>query len=574
MARTTPICNVSAGPAGGTDRMSPAPCLPPCALRPAGAAARTGRSLYRRAARILPALLALAPLPAYAATPDLLAYLQARAAAGDNAPEFAARRFADALAATPDDATVATDAYREALVAGDLALAARAADALGPAAPADAALLAVADAAARGDLAAADAAIARLGDGRLAIFAAPLAAWAAFARGTDPLPLLAAARDDAVARRFATETRALILIAQGHEAEGLATLRATLGFDQSGEDMRVAAARLLIGMGRVAAARGLLAGDAPPLVALRKRPGEGAKPGLAFGAATLFTRVASDLALGPPDPLPLALAQAAVHADPTNDRARLLLAYTLARAGVAARALDTLAAISPDSPYAAMARAGRIQVLSSTGRADEALAEAEAAATGSNAPDDALQRFADLLMVAERPHDAVPVYRKLIDRAGRDAGWSAWMQYGGALDEAGDWPRAHKALQRAVALAPDEPAALNYLGYAQIVHGEPVGPAAALLERASRLRPDDAAITDSLGWAYHLAGRTGDALPLLERAAAASPESAEIGEHLGDAYWALGRRYEARYAWRAAQVVAEPAGIARLAAKIADGPQR
>ena len=91
-------------------------------------------------------------------------------------------------------------------------------------------------------------------------------------------------------------------------------------------------------------------------------------------------------------------------------------------------------------------------------------------------------------------------------------------------------------------LAPEEPLALNYLGYAQIVHGEPVAPAQALLEKASALRPNDAAITDSLGWAYHLAGDSKRALPLIERAAAASPADVEVNEHLGDIYWTLGRR--------------------------------
>ena len=524
--------------------------------------------------RLLAGVLSLAPLPVAAATPDLLSYLRARAADGDNAPQVAAPLYAAALAASPGDPAVAAYAYREAIVAGDLALAARAARVLGRAAPADADLLAVAEAAATDDLAAADAAIARLRQGRLAVLAAPLAAWAAFARGADPLPLLATARDDAVARRFAAESRGLILIAQGNKAEGLATLRATIGLDQAAEDLRVAAARLLIGAGDTAAARGLLAGDAAPLVALRKHPRGGARAGLAFGASALFTRVASDLALGPPGPLPLVLAQAAVRADPGNDRARLLLAFALGRGGVVTRALETLAAVPADSPYAAAAQAGRVQVLSEAGRAEEALAEARAAATGHDAPDAALQRLGDLLMAAARPREAVPAYRKLLDRAGDQADWALWLQYGGALDEAGDWPRAEQALARAVALAPEEPVALNYLGYARIVHGGPIAPAAALLERASKLRPDDAAITDSLGWAYHLAGRSGQALPLLERAAAASPDNAEIGEHLGDAYWALGRRYEARYAWRAAQVVADSDEAGRLAAKIANGPGR
>ena len=511
-----------------------------------------------------------AALPAQAATPDLLAYLQARAADGDGAAQLAASRYADALAATPGDTGVAAHAYRQAIAAGDLKLALDSATALGQAAPADADLLILASAAAHDDLAAAGAAIGRLGKSQLAVLAQPLAAWLAFAKGEDPLPLLAAPREDLVSRRFASEARALILIAQGHTGEGLAVLRAILGNAQASEDMRIIAARLLIGMGKTAEARTLLVGESAPVTALRDRTGAGAKPSLGFGMSALLTRVVTDLIVGPPGPLPLAMAQAAVVADPTNDRARLLLGYTLGRAGETDRALATLAAIGAESPYAQPALGGRIQILAGAGRTTEALTEAAALAKNGNAA--ALQRHADLLMSADRPAEAAPIYRRIIDQAKERADWSIWLQYGAALDEAGDWPRARRALAEAVRLAPDEPLALNYLGYAQIVHGEPVAPAQALLEKASRLKPEDAAITDSLGWAYYLSGEPNRALPLIEQAAAASPTDLEVNEHLGDVYWAVGRRFAARYAWRAAQLAADTESAARLSAKIEHGP--
>ncbi len=529
--------------------------------------ARTIPTCKLLAAAALAAIIAAAP--AHAAAPDLLAYLKARAASGDDAADQAAAYYTQTLNATPDDPRVAAYAYREAISAGDLALALRAARALGPSAPADADLLIVADAAVRGDRAAADSAIARLAKGRLAVLAAPLAGWAAFERGEDPLPLLAAHRDDMVARRFAGEARGLILIAQGHHAEGLATLRAVMSTGQAGEDLRIAAARLLIGAGRTEDARSLLMGDAAPIAALRAKPAGGAKPSLGFGASILFTRVATDIALGPPGPLPLSLAQAAVIADPTNDRAKLLLAYALGRSGQEDRALTTLAEIPEASPYIEPARAGRVQTLSQSGRMEQALAEAKALASdGSRAES---RRYADLLIEAGKPREAAAIYRRLIDDADTPE-WSQWLQYGAALDEADDWPRARAALQKAVELAPDEPLALNYLGYARIIRGEAIAESEALLEKANRLRPDDAAIADSLAWAYYLSGKADRALPLIERAAAASPDNAEIGEHLGDIYWTLGRRFEARYAWRAAKLTAEDAESARLEAKIANGP--
>jgi Flp pilus assembly protein TadD len=123
-----------------------------------------------------------------------------------------------------------------------------------------------------------------------------------------------------------------------------------------------------------------------------------------------------------------------------------------------------------------------------------------------------------------------------------------------------------------VALAPAEPLALNYLGYAQAERRVDVPASIAMLERAHAAKPDDASIAESLGWALFVNGDTTRALPLIERAAEAEPTNAEIAEHLGDVYWALGRRYEARYAWRAAALTAPAQDAAALAARIAQGP--
>lgn len=515
--------------------------------------------------------------------------MRARAADGDGRVEVAARDYAAALARDPADPVVAVRAYREGVQAGDLALADRAAATLDAAgvAPADAALLALARAAAAHDLPAARAALARLSGGQLALLRPSLAAWLALEAGADPLAALGPAPRDAVARRFHAETRALLLLARGQVAEGTAALRAALGNDQAGLDNRVAAARLLLGRGEVAAARALLVGDAPAIVALRaaidRLPAGAvlppplaaplaARPSLGFGAGQLFTRVASDLALGPPGPLSYVLTRAALRADPTNDRARLLLAGALSRDGAAEAALAVLGEVPAESPWAPGALAGRVQILAAAAREEDALALARAAAAGKGAAPDDVERLAALLLRLGRAGEAAPLYRRLAEADG--AGWPRWLQYGAALDQAGDWLRARRALEKAVALAPEEPVALNYLGYGLITRGERLREAQAMLEKAARLAPDDAAITDSLGWSLFLGGEVARALPLIERAAAAEPANAEIGEHLGDAYWRAGRRYEARYAWAAARLVADPAAAQRLAGKIADGLAR
>lgn len=417
------------------------------------------------------------------------------------------------LAASPDDPVVAIRAYREALEAGDMPLATRAAAVLAKAgvAPADAALIPLADAARSNDAKAASAAIVTLATGPLVVLAPSLYAWVAHSEGRDPAPSLATAAKDPVANRFATETRDLIA-------------------------------------------------KAPP------------RQSLAIGVSRLLAHLASDLALGDPSPLSIALTQASLRADPSYDRARLLLADALARSTLVDRALVVLDQIGPKSPFAIAAAAKRIDILANADRDGEALAAAKNRVDQPGAGAADWQRYADLLVTTGNATEAASYYRRIIDADSKAGGtWGAWLQYGGALDQAGRWPEARDALEKAVARGPAQPLALNYLGFAQVEHGDDIPASIRLLERASSLDPKNASITDSLGWAYHLSGDTARALPLLERAAEGEPTNAEIGDHLGDAYWSVGRHYEARYAWRAALLTADASETARITAKVANG---
>ncbi len=452
----------------------------------------------------------MAPSAAMAGTSGLSAYLQARAADADGRVDVAVAAYAQALAADPADPVLAIRAYREGIEAGDMALVDRAARVLNAAgvAPADAALFPLAEAARKGNASAASAAVATLAKGPLVVLAPSLYGWIAHAEGQDPTPALATAARDPVANRFAAETRALLANATRKQA-------------------------------------------------------------LAIGVSRLLGRLAGDLVGGEPSPLSVALAQAALLADPGFDRNRVVLAAGLARNAIVDRALAVLDGVDPKGAFADAAMNQRIDILLNADREPEALALASARAEAKTAAVADWQRYADLLVTTNDPVAAARWYGKVV--AANDATWSAWLQYGGALDQAGRWPEARVALARAVAQAPTEPLALNYLGFAQIEHGDDIAASTGMLERATRLDPQNASITDSLGWAYHLSGRTPRALPLLERAAQAEPTSMEISDHLGDAYWTVGRRYEARYAWRAASLTAEAKDMPRIADKIANG---
>jgi len=126
-------------------------------------------------------------------------------------------------------------------------------------------------------------------------------------------------------------------------------------------------------------------------------------------------------------------------------------------------------------------------------------------------------------------------------------------------------------LQQGLAIAPQQPLLLNFLGYAKLERGEDVDAAEAMIRKASELSPEDASITDSLGWAQFKRGKTGEAIATLQKAAEKDPDQAEIQEHLGDALFTSGRRYEARFAWAASLVTAQDEVASRVKAKIASG---
>jgi Flp pilus assembly protein TadD len=167
------------------------------------------------------------------------------------------------------------------------------------------------------------------------------------------------------------------------------------------------------------------------------------------------------------------------------------------------------------------------------------------------APDDrdALVVEADLYRAVGRFPDAVRVLDKLIaqDPAGTD--WAIYYERGTALDRAGRWPEAELDLQKALALRPDQPDVLNYLGYSWVTRGERLQQAVGMLQKAYLAQPNSGEIADSLGWAYYNMGDFKQAVQRLERAVALEPVNAEINDHLGDAYWRAGRKTEAQYQW-------------------------
>ena len=127
--------------------------------------------------------------------------------------------------------------------------------------------------------------------------------------------------------------------------------------------------------------------------------------------------------------------------------------------------------------------------------------------------------------------------------------WSLYYSRGASYERNKQWELAEQDLLQALVLSPDQPLALNYLGYSWIERGKNIEKAKEMLERAAFMAPREGFIADSLGWAYYLTKDYAKAVSILENAVSLDPGSGVINNHLGDAYWRVGRKREARFQW-------------------------
>lgn len=530
---------------------------------------------------------AFAAAPKAREVPSLLQeYVRARAADSTGQTMAAARGYAAALTAAPGDTLVAGRAYRQAIMAGDRALALRAATVLDAAnkLPPDARLLLFSEAILKKDWAGASRIVDRVEDEQIFGFAVPvMRAWIVRGIGKgDPLePLNIARKAGGIAAAYGAEHRAFLLLATGEREEGVAATRSLITPGGRGAvRLRIAAAAAMVKGGDRDGALAILEGDDPMLGVARRRiedrkslPAPVSSP--AEGLAELFTRIAVDVNRERVTPIALTFSRLATQLAPKYPETWLVTSELLMSEERYDAALVVLDNIRPDDPFADAARNQRMELLVKRGDRDAALAEALEVANKRGAGEADWMRVGGLYSEAGRQAEAADAYgRALAMNRERDDDGSRWtilLLQGGALHESGNWPAARTALEEAARLAPEQAVVLNYLGYAQLERRENLGEAQALIERASKLRPEDAAITDSLGWTYYVRGDVPKAIELLERAVASEPGEPTINEHLGDAYWSAGRRLEARFAWRAALVYADAKDAKRISTKIDTG---
>jgi tetratricopeptide (TPR) repeat protein len=121
-------------------------------------------------------------------------------------------------------------------------------------------------------------------------------------------------------------------------------------------------------------------------------------------------------------------------------------------------------------------------------------------------------------------------------------------------EEQGKIPAALHELTDLLNIRPDDPAAMNALGYTLADHSRDLPRARKLIERAYAAAPKNAAILDSLGWVLFRQGHGEQAESYL-RAAYADDRGGDIAAHLGEVLWQLGKAADAERIWSEAGAI-------------------
>lgn len=274
----------------------------------------------------------------------------------------------------------------------------------------------------------------------------------------------------------------------------------------------------------------------------------------AQGLAEIYFTTASAVQSEAPDAYTLMFARAANALWPDNTTIAIMNAALLENLQQYDLANTVYSSVPRDDPAYHAAELGRADVLRAGGRLDAAIEVLDALARGFPNLPQVFANQGDTLRQADRYADAVGSYSRALELYPDDnpTKWFIYYTRGICLDRTGDWTAAEADFRMALALRPNHPQVLNYLGYSLVERGEKLDEALAMLETAATAQPENGAIIDSLGWVLFRMARYDEAVGLLETAASLEPVDSVVNDHLGDVYWAVGREIEARFQWQRA----------------------
>ncbi|OWU85420.1 tetratricopeptide TPR_2 [Oceanicola sp. 22II-s10i] len=217
-------------------------------------------------------------------------------------------------------------------------------------------------------------------------------------------------------------------------------------------------------------------------------------------------------------------------------------------------AVEAYRRVPRENPSFHAAELGRADALRAAGKYDAAIEVLAQLAQSHGTLPVVYATLGDFQRGQKHFDEAVRAYDKALELYGADDGarWFAHYARGICHERLGDWAEAEADFRTALALNPNQPQVLNYLGYSLVEKGDKLDEALALIEEAAAARPDSGYIVDSLGWVLYRLGRYEEAVGHMERAAELMPVDSVVNDHLGDVYWAVGRQMEAEFQWHRA----------------------
>lgn len=187
---------------------------------------------------------------------------------------------------------------------------------------------------------------------------------------------------------------------------------------------------------------------------------------------------------------------------------------------------------------------------------------------GSNAEDaDVYQTLGSLLMEVGRLEEAEKAARRALQFDQKNT--ESLVLLSSIQDRRKMYKESEETLRQVLTIDPDNPTALNNLGYFLTERGEKLDEALLLIQRAVNIEPTNSSFLDSLGWLYFKRSQYDQARQYIEQAIGYDGRSATQHDHLGDVYEKLGKLDQAREMWKkAVDMATDPAEIERIKTKL------
>lgn len=239
------------------------------------------------------------------------------------------------------------------------------------------------------------------------------------------------------------------------------------------------------------------------------------------------------------------------HLRPDHIDALLLTAGLLENLGQYDLAIEEYKSITADSPVYHAAELGRADALRRADKVDQAIEVLQQLTRSHGDLPVVHSTLGDILRGKEDFAGSIEAYNKALDLS-NDSAQSRWVLYysrGISYERSGNGAASEKDFRAALALNPEQPQVLNYLGYSLVEQNRNLDEALDMIERAVAASPTSGYIVNSLGWVLYRLGRYDEAVDQMERAVELIAVDPVVNDHLGDVYWAVGRQREAKFQW-------------------------